>query len=79
MLCHVVNSHEEHIATQQYAHKNKRPNIQNYAFKFNGKAQCALLAQARTFDGCRMLQKMGKLGESEFQSVKNALKKVLKI
>jgi len=51
----------------------KKPNIQYYAFTFNGKPQYALLAQAKSFDAVRLTQKMGKLGETDFENIKSAL------
>lgn len=57
----------------------KRPEIQYHFFLFNGKKQCALLAQSRTFDAARLTHRMGKLGETEFNEIKRGFANVLKI
>lgn len=46
-------------------------------FVLNDKENCIILSQARALDGIRLIERMGALGDDQFESVKMALYNLL--
>jgi mRNA interferase MazF len=48
-----------------------------HSIHFKDRQQCAMLSHFRLYDGKRLTKRMGKLSDSQFEGVRNALKNLL--
>jgi len=46
--------------------------------RFKDREQCVMLSQLRLWDGKRLTHKMGQLPDGQFETVKKALRRLLK-
>ena len=55
-----------------------KPNPYYFPIRFKDREQCVMLSQLRLWDGKRLKHKMGQLPDDQFETVKKALRGLLK-